>query len=65
MLFDSEDWIIEIFKKLQLNKKPENYSIGQGLNLSKDHIVDEEIIKNFNLRKKYLYLSLQRDILFN
>ena len=54
LLFDSEDWLIEIFKKLQLNKKPENYSIGQGLNLSKDHIVDEEIIKNFNLRKKIL-----------
>ena len=54
LLFDSEDWLIDIFKQLQLNKKPENYSIGQGLNLSKDYIVDLEIINKLKLSKKSL-----------
>ena len=54
LLFESDDWLVKIFEKLQLNKKPENYSIGQGLNLTKDYIVDLEIIKALKLNKKNL-----------
>lgn len=54
LLFESEDWLIDIFKQLQLNKKPENYSIGQGLNLTKDYVVDLEIINTLKLNKKNL-----------
>ena len=65
LLFDSENWLIDIFKDLQLSKKPEYYSIGQGLNLSKEFIVERNDVERLNLDKKILIPFSSKETLYS
>lgn len=65
LLFECDNWLIDIFEKLQKNKKESNYSIGQGLNLSKNCIIGEEQVDQLKINKKYLIPFTSKEISYS
>ncbi len=60
VLFDSDDWILDIFRKFTINTQ-KRYSLGQGLNnVTPNKLITKEFVETNNISKKNLYPFLNK-----
>lgn len=64
ILFDSETKILDIFDKFRINDQLK-YKLGQGLNISRNHILDRNQIDNLDIPKECLVPFINKSFFYS